>query len=319
MSLTLASQTSRFEANAPPRFHRLLIALDLTAISDRVLRRAAMLPLARKAHVTLLHVLPESLPRGARERAWRLADKMLSDEIAAVRPSLPAAVTVDKVIIVGDTTRVIAETARSLHPELIVMGRGAGRGLRDAFVGSSAERVVRAARRPVLVVRMSAHSTYRRPAFALAFDEGAAHTLAFMHRLLSPAPARVTVIHAVEATYHGIAYPNLSREDAEDLDFEHEHRVGPKIAKLFARQNTQPHPASGLRFKPYVRTGSARFVIERAVRRRDADLLVLGTAARAGVAHMLLGTVAGDVLRAVTCDVLLVPRTSKPSAADSPN
>jgi nucleotide-binding universal stress UspA family protein len=315
MSLTLASQTSRFEANAPPRFRSLLIALDLTAISDRVLRRAALLPLAHNAHITVLHVVPQNLPRAARHRALRHADKTLSEEIAVVRASLPSSVTIDRALTVGDTTRTIAQTARTLQAELIVMGRGARRGLRDAFGGSSAERVARAVRRPVLVVRKSAHAAYKRPAFALELDESAPHTLAFMHRLLAPAPARITVVHAVDTTYHGIAYGNLSREDAEDLDGEHEQRVGPKVAKLFASQNAQPHQPSALRWKPYVRSGSARLVIERAVQRRDADLLTLGTAARTGVAHLLLGTVAGDVLRAVPCDVLLVPRAAKSNAA----
>jgi nucleotide-binding universal stress UspA family protein len=313
MSLTVASQTTRFEANAPPRFRSLLIALDLTAISDRVLRRAVLLPLAHNARLTVLHVVPESTPRGARERALRHANTLLAEELAVVRESLPKSVTIEKAITVGDSARVIAQAARTMEADLIVMGRGAGRGLRDAFIGSSAERVVRAARRPVLVVRTSAHKTYRKPALALELDATAPHTLGLMHRLLSPAPARVTVIHAVDTTYHGIAYTNLSRDDAEDRDHELEHRVGPKVARLFARQAERSQLPVALRWKPYVRGGSARFVIEKAVRRMGADLLVLGTAARTGFAHILLGTVAGDVLRAVSCDVLLVPPETQPT------
>lgn len=34
---------------------------------------------------------------------------------------------------------------------------------------------------------------------------------------------------------------------------------------------------------------------------------MLGTHGYSGVAHVLLGTVAGDVLREVACDVLVVP------------
>jgi nucleotide-binding universal stress UspA family protein len=48
-------------------------------------------------------------------------------------------------------------------------------------------------------------------------------------------------------------------------------------------------------------------VVERAVKKADSDLLVLGTHGYSGVAHAFLGTVAGDVLRAVACDVLVVP------------
>jgi nucleotide-binding universal stress UspA family protein len=42
---------------------------------------------------------------------------------------------------------------------------------------------------------------------------------------------------------------------------------------------------------------------------RAPHLLVLGTRGYTGVAHILFGTVAGDVLRAVACDVLVVPPT----------
>ena len=57
----------------------------------------------------------------------------------------------------------------------------------------------------------------------------------------------------------------------------------------------------------HVQCGSARLVIEKVVKKADTDLLVLGTHGYSGVAHVLLGTVAGDVLREVACDVLVVP------------
>lgn len=52
--------------DARDRFHSLLVPVDLTAISDRVLGRVALLPLADGARVTLLHVVPEEFPVRAR-------------------------------------------------------------------------------------------------------------------------------------------------------------------------------------------------------------------------------------------------------------
>jgi nucleotide-binding universal stress UspA family protein len=68
-------------------------------------------------------------------------------------------------------------------------------------------------------------------------------------------------------------------------------------------------------WKTHVQCGSARLVIEKVVEKADTDLLVLGTHGYSGVAHVLLGTVAGDELREVACDVLVVPglrRTEEP-------
>ncbi len=41
----------------------------------------------------------------------------------------------------------------------------------------------------------------------------------------------------------------------------------------------------------------------------DTDLLVLGTRGRSGAAYVFLGSIAGDLLRAAKCDVLIVPPT----------
>jgi nucleotide-binding universal stress UspA family protein len=40
---------------------------------------------------------------------------------------------------------------------------------------------------------------------------------------------------------------------------------------------------------------------------KQSQILVLGTHGRTGVAHALLGTVAGDVFRDAPCDILVVP------------
>jgi len=43
------------------------------------------------------------------------------------------------------------------------------------------------------------------------------------------------------------------------------------------------------------------------VRKLDTDLLLLGTHGYSGIARAFLGTTAGDILRDVRCDVLVVP------------
>lgn len=297
----MARRETAVETEVAKPLRSVLIALDLTPLSDRVLRRATLLPLAHNAHLTLCHVVPKSLPPGARERAERDARKLLAEEVSGLRASLPKTVTIQPVVRVGDQAREISRAANAAQAELIVLGRGSARGLRDTFIGSTAERVIRLARVPVLAVRMPARAHYKKPALAVEFDEAAPHAVDVLQRLLANAPARVTVIHAVDTPYQGIVYPSLSRDDAATFDRELELRAAGKIARVLG---------SALRWKPHVRVGSARLVIEKAVKRASTDLLALGTAGRAGVAHLLLGTVAGDVLRAVSCDVLLVPPAS---------
>ena len=117
------------------------------------------------------------------------------------------------------------------------------------------------------------------------------------------------MIHAFDTPYQGLIYPSLSEEDAEEWRSELGQKATQRIAKLLAAalSRARVSPADAPSWKMHVQCGSARLVIEKVVKKADCDVVVLGTHAYSGVAHVLLGTVAGDVLREVACDVLVVP------------
>ena len=52
--------------------------------------------------------------------------------------------------------------------------------------------------------------------------------------------------------------------------------------------------------------GPASSAIGRRIRAGNFDLVVMGTHGRSGVSHLVMGSVAEDVVRSVTCPVLLV-------------
>jgi nucleotide-binding universal stress UspA family protein len=307
-SLTSRATTNGVVAHAREPFRSLLVAVDLTPISDRVLARVAHLRLADGARLTLLHVVPESLPIPHRRRAIRDARKTLAGEARNLGKSLPRHVSIESVVKLGAAAKQIATCATAAKAELIVMGRGGGRALRDTFLGSTAERVIRRGQLPVLVVRLGARSPYGRPAIALDLDQTAHDVIAVMLRVLPPSRARVAVIHAFDMPYRGwSAYPSLSKEDTEEEYDELAEQGSRGLAKLLATSIAKVRPEDVPMWKAHVRYGSPRLVIEKAVKKLDTDLLVLGTHRFTGVAYMFLGTVAGDVLREVACDVLVVP------------
>lgn len=289
-------------------FAALLVAVDLTPASDRVIRRVALLPLARGARVTLLHVVPDDLTVPDQRRAKRDARKALAEEALHLARSLRPDVRVVPIVTVGTPAAEIAAQSVEVSAEMIAMGRGGGRALREAFVGSTAERVIRRTRLPTLVVRLPARGTYRRPALALDLDETASGALAELLKVV-PASPPLTVIHAFDPPYRHLVYPSLSEEDAAE-DREHSRRaaarqIGDLVASALAAARVPEKDAP--RWTAHVQHGSARSVVTRAVAKLETDLLVLGTRGHSGAAYVFLGTVAGDVLRAVGCDVLVVP------------
>lgn len=289
-------------------FRSLLIPVDLSPASDRLIARVALLPLAEHARLTLLHIVPGSLPPRARQLATADARRALEAEANSLSEKLPKGVHLEHVVKVGTPAVEIARLSRG-RVELVVMGRGGGRTLRDAFLGSTAERVLRQSRRPVLVVRLPARTAYRQPAVALELDRAIPGILELLLRAVPPPRPRVEVIHAYDVPYHGMIYPSLSPHEADELADEHRASAQAKLTKLLAAALAQARvaPEDAPSWRPQVRHGAARSVIQAITRKNATDLLVLGTRGHAGLARAFLGTVAGDVLREVTCDVLMVP------------
>ena len=296
-------------------FHSLLVPIALSPASDRVVGRVAQLPRAEGCRSTLLHVISMDLPVRDRKRAEVAARKVLRAEAQELGRQLPRGVALQSVVAQGAAATEIARYATSVKAELVVMGRYGGSVLRDVFLGSTAERVIRRGQLPVLAVRLRARTPYRHPALALDIDQAANESVAMLLRIIPPKRPPVTVIHAFDVPHYGMLNPGMSTDDAEEYNDEYREKALHEIAALLRKAllRSKAGPDDAPIWKAHIRYGTPRLVIERTVRRTDTDLLVLGTRGRSGAAYLFLGTVAGDVLRNVACDVLVVPPRRQPS------
>jgi nucleotide-binding universal stress UspA family protein len=312
-------QRIKARSYAPGGFQSVLVALDLSTLSERVMGRVALLPLAEGARITLLHVLSRSLTSGQREAEQR-ARRALEAQAASLRPSLPLNASIDLVVKVGTGASDIAACAEETNADLTVVGRGSRNLFRDTFVGSTAERVVRRARRAVLVVRLPAGAPYRRPVLAIDTDEAAREAVMLLLRAIPPPRPIVSVIHACESSREEPLAPGLGSEPDAQRDSQQRQlarALSALLTNAVARAKVANDDAPW--WLTHVRHGSPRAVIKEDAERCQADLLVLGTRGLEGVAHLFMGTVAGDVLRDVACDVLVAPRPREDSgAAGSP-
>ncbi len=305
---TSRSATSKLKTHSPPRLRSVLVPVDLTALSDRVVARVALLPMAEQAQITLLHVGPAGLPRRDPRQAARAAAETLAEEAMDLAQAFPRTVHIGTTVSVGSAAIQIAAKARATKADLVVMGRGGRRALRDAYLGSTAERVIRRGACPVLAVRRGARGRYRHPALAPNLDRTAGDAIGMMLRLLPHPRPFLAVLHAVDPPYHGLAYHSLHRDEHAERCRELEGEATRKLKKfLSVALDRRVRAGEAPMWRTHVRYGSPRLVIERLVQSLRTDLLVLGTHAYTGLAHAFLGTVAGDVLREVACDVVVVP------------
>lgn len=141
------------------RIRQILVPIDFSDCSRKALQYAIALARQHKAAITLAYIMPNittlgeyggidysAITKEMREEAERRLATMVVDEVRGV-------VVTDTVVRPGSPASEIIAVASKLPADLIVVATHGRGGLKHAFLGSVAERIVRHAPCPVLVVR----------------------------------------------------------------------------------------------------------------------------------------------------------------------
>ena len=151
-----------FGRPAPIQIKRILVPTDFSAHASDALDHARSLAEKFNARLTLLHVFEpinlayESVSAQMVECAQRAEDdarELLADLYADLKEAPGPAV--HSVFVTGRPEEKIVSMAKKLKQDLIVISTHGHTGLKHLFLGSVAERVLRHANCPVLVLRMS--------------------------------------------------------------------------------------------------------------------------------------------------------------------
>lgn len=294
------------------KIQTIVIGTSLSEASDPVVRAGVAVARAAGAKVVLVHafqassayaayggapyvpdVLVEETLRAERE----LAERRLADQIG--RLGFRSEELVSGRVEYGPPHRVITEVADAVAAGLIVVGPTESVGMAKMF-GATADRVVRKAIRPVLVVRGRFELPLTRvllpvdlsPLSAEAFRRG----LAVLDQIV-PGPA----VEA-EALYVMTGFDRGLFDPEETADLSETEAV--RELQRFVADNAS-------RSDRKVTTRIVHGEVEDSIRHRsdewDADLIVLGTHGRGGFERFLLGSVASDVVRRGATSVLVIP------------
>jgi nucleotide-binding universal stress UspA family protein len=140
--------------------HHVLVPMDFSSYAEHALDYAIALAQKLQARVTLLHVIQPPLVAGADMGVWpsptfvaELEAAITSDMEGYLARVTTAGLAGEIVVIHGNPSQEILDTARKRQVDLIVMGTHGRTGLPHALLGSVAEKVVRSAPCPVLVTR----------------------------------------------------------------------------------------------------------------------------------------------------------------------
>ena len=143
-------------------YQRIMVAVDGSATSDRGLKEAIGLAADQKAKLAIVHVIdivvvfgagqfPATYVAATRELARTIIERARDTaQSAGIDAEIQSPEIVTGGYHVGDT---IAELARDWNADLLVVGTHGRRGFSRMLLGSVAERIVRMAPCPLLLVR----------------------------------------------------------------------------------------------------------------------------------------------------------------------
>jgi nucleotide-binding universal stress UspA family protein len=198
----------------------------------------------------------------------------------------------------GSPHRVLAAAAAGAGALLAV---GAAEHRHRPLLGTTAERAVRRASRPTLVVRGDLALPPRRLVVPVDFSPLAAATLRAGMELAGQMDWQERT--PIEAVF--VLTPPSYGGQRQLADAAMRSRAAAALDRFVAAESGAARVADTLLF------GDAPAEI--AGHLRPDDLLVLGTHGQGGFERFLLGSVASDVLRTAPCSVLLVPPHTAPA------
>ena len=202
----------------------------------------------------------------------------------------------------------ICRLAQTIPADLIVMPTHGRTGLKHVFLGSTAERIVQHASCPVLVTREKGSqanngSRFRIKRILVPVDfsncsrEGLRYAIAFANEFA----ARIILLHS---TYLGYIY---SAEGTALYDIPALQKAARKNAERKMRELTRSVNFGAVKFETAFTDGSPVIDICGFAKDQDVDLIITSTHGFTGFTHVLIGSVAEQVVRHASCPVLVVP------------
>lgn len=292
-----------------PLIRQMLFATDFSACADRAMGYALSLAGTWKADlcvVTVLELYPGMDPDYTVNKMY--LDHLRAEshrQLAAVQMRAKAAgQPVTTRIEVGIPSQVLQTVAQTTGADLLVVGTHGRTGLDHVLVGSTAERVVRVSPCPVLAVKAdkegagaAAPAAIKRIVVPIDLSHCSLDALEYAVQFAKPLGAAITILHAMEPVAYGLDFSlSHAKEWKEQRDY-----LEKRLSVLSACVT-----AHGIQADHVLRPGLPADSIVSYVAQQGFDLMIMGTHGRRGISHVLLGSIAGAMLRHAPCPVLTV-------------
>ena len=261
--------------------NRILVPTDFSEQAENALKVAAMLAKKHNAEIYLLHMMEipmQQIDPGASVSDvpealffMKLAHKRFEDLIES---DYLEGITVRETVKADITFNEIKDSCKEYDIDLIVMGSHGASGLKEMFIGSNAEKVVRSSDVPVLVIK-NEHNSFNIRDFVFASD--------FKNDNKKTYEQAVKFAKMTDAKIH-----LLLVNTANNFITTHDSRT--RINDFISGQTFENYTIN-VHNDTSVEQGILNFSAE-----IDADLIGISTHGRQGIAHFFNSSISEDLV-----------------------
>lgn len=294
----------------------ILAAVGQFPHDDMVLVRAAVIARAHRAKLTIAHVIDDFDGFGTastefdmtviRQQLRIIGRENVDAAIARVELDVP---DLDIRIEIGSPYARLIELTRKVNASLVVMRAHQRESIVEKIIGSTADRVIRSAAAPVLVVKSHVTRDYKHVVIAVEIDDVSAASIPRVAELFPL--ARLNLLHVVWVPPQFDAA--MLRAGADQTDIERHRSALVRKARSAMRGFSKKLPQRPLRSTTQVVLGDPAPAVARATRSPGVDLLVLGPVSPGMVRQAIIGSVIRRVQQSVDCDVLILCQIPEPT------
>ena len=312
----MTDHSTRQRPSSDVGIRRIIVGTDLSRPAYAAVRRAAIISHASAAKLELLHVVSDSFAsmewNGVRAAAGLLEKDMLESaahdlhEVAA-QIETELGVHGDALVVRGRPFSAIAARSEETDADLVVVGAHGENFLLTPLLGTTAHRILRLSRKPVLLVKQTPGTGeplangYRHAVIATDFAADSVEAALAARRLFPGMGA--TLFHA----YHVPFEAKLSRTIPQSTLAEYRQRSAEQAHAELLRFADATHWSDAPRV---VRHGPAAVRIREFAAEIGADLIVTGSEEMPRLQSALLGSVSLSLVTEASCDVLLARTTA---------
>ena len=281
---------------------RVLVAVDLSPGSEKVLTAAENLAESFNSDLTLLNILPQpgdtspemqDLTEAVRESAL---NKMEQYKTRLVEKGARVS---DAVTVVGNAFDWIIRFAEDLDVNLVVLATDHGvHGKTNHGMGITAERVCRKSTKPVWAVSGKPITELRNILCPIDWSAPSRRALKNSIHLARQFGAKLTVLHVTRQLQSLFGFDVSIDEFQKHRYFEKEkERLNEFISEF---------DFSGVDWDSRFEIGDPAEQIVATARKLDSELVIMGSVGRTGLTRILMGSVAANVIHDLPCSVIMM-------------